>query len=62
MTQQKYYHKFDKITDICIRCGIKRRNVSIVGSGYNSGLKDRFSHEYSTDGIKWNSNYINCIH
>lgn len=62
MKNEKKYHKFDKITDTCIRCGIKRRNVSIVGSGYNSGLKDRFSSEYSSDGIKWDSTYINCIH
>lgn len=52
-------HKFD-IFDVCERCGCQRRNVSHVGDGYNTSLKNRFGKEYSLDGVNWSSEFINC--
>ena len=61
MEAHRKNHKFDKITDTCIRCGVKRRNISIIGNGYNFGLQNIFGSQYSKDGIKWSSVHINCI-
>jgi len=31
--QEKYYHKFDELTDICLICDISKRKIPYVGDG-----------------------------
>jgi len=56
----RIYHKFDPITETCTVCGVIKRNVYLVGSGYNPNLKKMMGSEYSINGINFIKKYINC--
>ena len=58
--KKKVLHKYDIIKDICKICGVRKRKISIVGCGYNKRLIHMYYQEYSTDGIHWQREYINC--
>ena len=56
----KILHKYNIITDICEICGVHKRKIPYVGSGYNITLVNHFGYQYSIDGIHWQKEYINC--
>ena len=52
-------HKFD-VFDVCERCGVERKKVPYVSSGYNMSLVNRFTVLYSLDGENFRKDFIDC--
>jgi len=53
-------HKYDE-TDKCVRCGIIRKVISVVGSGFGVSWVS-FRSEYSKDnGIHFQTEKIQCV-
>ena len=54
-------HKFDIITDACTVCNVIKKNISVVGNGYNFARMPKTKTVYSSDGGQtWSNDYINC--
>ena len=60
MSEVKYRHRFDPITNKCSLCGVTKRTIPFVGDGYNRTIYMRFKTEYSSDGINFSNEFINC--
>ena len=61
MSTSRKNHKFDKITDKCIICGIVRKKVPYTSNGYNMSLCGAMTIMYSKDELIWTKDFINCI-
>lgn len=59
--EKQLRHKFDVFDEVCTHCGVFKRLVPIVASGYNFTMINKFVAEYSTDGVNFKREYINCI-
>lgn len=53
-------HKFNLFDDTCINCGVKKRKTPYTGDGFNSNFTNHFITEYSTNGLNFSSEFINC--
>jgi len=60
MEEKRKYHKFDLFNDTCLICGVQKRNKPYVADGYNPNFTNRQITEYSTNGIHFSNEFINC--
>ena len=57
--EKRRNHKFD-VFDVCEKCGVERKKIPYVGSGFNASVTNRFITHYSQDGKTFSTEFINC--